>query len=208
METKKPPLSIRIIYWVTNVLFWLSIVISFVMLFDNILLYTGIETNVGTSLHLPISINIQETGHLNQHTTLKLITYSHLSKIVDPPVFIAKKIAIVILFFVLIGIYILWIFRKFIKNVKQGEIFSIHNISLLKKISYVYVGLWLVRTVFAQFIYSYFIDHIQLDNVKILSGGFFYNLNLDLLWNALIIWVLAHIFITGLKLQREKDLTI
>jgi len=208
METKKPLLSIRIIYWVINVLFWLLIVVSFFRLFDSILLYTGIDTNVGTYLHLPVSVTIQETGHLNQNTTLKLITYSDYSKIVDPPVFIEKKIAIVNLFFFLIVTYIFWIFRKFIKNVKKGEIFSINNISLLKKISYVLVGVWLVSTVFAQFIYFYFINHIQLDNVKILSGGFFYNLNLDLLWNALIIWVLAHIFITGLKLQREKDLTI
>ncbi|VAW29767.1 hypothetical protein MNBD_BACTEROID07-906 [hydrothermal vent metagenome] len=38
-----------------------------------------------------------------------------------------------------------------------------------------------------------------------MSSGFLYNLNIDLLWQALIIWVLAHIFITGLKLQQEKE---
>ncbi len=102
----------------------------------------------------------------------------------------------------------LWIFRTFIKNVKKGKIFSIKNISLLKRISYVLLGSWLVHLVYAQFILYFITRHFKFTHVQMITDSYGLNSYAGILWIALFIWVLAHIFITGLKLQQEKDLTV
>ncbi len=212
METKKAPLSIRLFYGITNVAFWLLVLIFLSLLVESILLYAGkkIELN-SEGRTLPITLEFQQTGHLNlnnQSTTLKLRTYTEKIEIVHPPMFIAKKIALINLLISLIGIYILWIFRKFLKNVKRGKTFSIKNIFLLKKIAYIMAGSWLVHFVSAQFIIYFITKHIKFSQLQIMPDNYLLNSYLVLLWIALFIWVLAHIFITGLKLKQEKDLTI
>ena len=214
METKKAPLSIRVIYWITNFTFWLSVLLSFILLVDGILIYAGQKTELGLDGRLlPVSFQLQNTGHLNlnnQSTTLKLTTYSIGIEINNPPRFIVKKIILLNLLLYLIGTYILWIFRTFVKNVKKGEIFSIKNISLLKKISYVLVGSWLIRFVYSQFALYFITNHFKFAHAQIMGNipNYLLNAHTNILWLALFIWVLAHIFITGLKLQQEKDLTI
>jgi hypothetical protein len=49
-------------------------------------------------------------------------------------------------------------------------------------------------------------EHISLMKTVTLSMDMFSNQST--LFIAIFIWVLAHIFITGLKLQEEKDLTV
>ena len=179
---------------------------------DTVLFYTGVSNDVGLlGRTLPVNIKILETGQLhhgNKNFTLKLKTTTENIEVVNPPRFITKKSVLVNLLIFLISLYLIWIFRKFVKNVKNGETFSIKNILLLKRIAYVLVGSWFVNTIYAQFLYFYITGHVKFTQIHILSTGFLYNLNIDLLWQALIIWVLAHIFITGLKLKQEKDLTI
>jgi len=210
METKKAPLSIRIIYWVTNISFWLFVFLSFGLLVNSISIYTSTKTSVmDFGRYLPINIGMQVTGHLdlnNQSTILKFTTFPDIVEVINPPRFIIKNIVLINLFMLLILTYVFWIFRKFIKNVKNGDIFSIKNISLLKRISYVLIFSWSIKIIYSQFVHFYITDHLLLDHVQMISGKV--NLHIITLWVALFIWVLAHIFITGLKLQQEKDLTI
>jgi hypothetical protein len=212
MKTNESPLSIGVIYWIVNLFFWLAVVATFFFVMDTVLFYTGLSNDIGSyGRTLPVNIKISETGQLhhdNQTTILKLKAFTEDIEVVNPPRFITKKLVPGNLLIILIALYLIWIFRKFAKNVKNGETFSIKNISLLKRISYVLVVAWLAKTVYAQFLYFYITDHLKLDHIQIASSSFLYNLNIDLLWQALIIWVLAHIFITGLKLKQEKDLTI
>ncbi|VAW27047.1 hypothetical protein MNBD_BACTEROID07-1710 [hydrothermal vent metagenome] len=214
METKKAPLSIRIIYWVTNISFWLSVLASFLLLVDGILIYANQKADPGfEGRFLPVVIQLQNTGHLNlsnQSTTLKLTTYTIGIEVNNPPRFIVKKIILLNLLLYVIGAYILWIFRMFVKNVKKGEIFSIKNISLLKKISYILISSWLLGVVYSQFTLYIITNHFKFTHVQMMGNlpDYLLNMNPNKLWMALFLWVLAHIFITGLKLQQEKDLTI
>ncbi len=66
METKKAPLSIRIIYWTTNVLFWFTVLLSLILLVEGVLIYAGqkIELSLEGRM-LPITLELQQTGHLN-----------------------------------------------------------------------------------------------------------------------------------------------
>ncbi len=207
METKKASLSIRVIYWVTNVLFWVLIIASTIFIIDAVLFYSGVKTSSGmVGETFPAEILVKKTSHFvmnNQTIKLEMVGTTESIVFSNPPDFISKQIAPLFLLKILALTYLLWFFRKFIKNVKRGEIFTIKNITLLKRISYVLAGYWIVLFVSSQ-IASYYItgplnfSKIYLD--FILTG--------HLLWDALFIWVLAHIFITGLKLKQEKDLTI
>jgi len=204
METKKSPLSIRLIYWITNVTFWLLMFYSFLLIVGTILLYTGV--NKGNSFvggTVPVLISVSKPSHLlmnKQDIKLKLTGSTYSINFINPPDFIAKKIAPFMLLYFLILTYLAWIFRRFIKNVKKGETFTVKNISLLKRISYVLAGYWLVAFVSSLLASYYITGHIEIQN------SFLFNEHM--LWEALFIWVLAHIFITGLKLKQEKDLTI
>ncbi len=51
----------------------------------------------------------------------------------------------------------------------------------------------------------YIAEHLNFENIRITDEIPDYS---GILFAALLLWVLAHIFETGLKLQQEKDLTI
>jgi len=212
METNESPLSIDVIYWVTNISFWIMVITSFGLLLSNILINVGVNIDLDTAGRLlPVSVKLQETGHLNLNNktnTLKLVTYSDHIEVLDPPQIITKKVTFVNLLLFLTVTSVFWVFRKFLKNVRKGETFSVKNIYLLKKLSYILVGLWLIQFIYSQFLIFFILGHLKFDHVQMLSGNFLYNSQIDILWDALFIWVLAHIFITGLKLKQEKDLTI
>ncbi len=202
METKKALWSIRIIYWITEVSLWIAIPLSLLLIVSNALLFSGIVN--GNDLYSRnIHINVSNTRHLhsdNLNLKLKLVDSANYLDFINPNNFFAKKTAPFLLLYFLIFTYLLWTFRKFIKNVKAGNTFTIQNIFLLKRIAYVLVGYWFVVFVSVQLANYYFTEHLEMYN-SFLSTE-------HLLWEALFMWVIAHIFITGLKLQQEKDLTI
>jgi uncharacterized protein (DUF983 family) len=202
METKKAPLSIRVIYWVTNVSFWMAMALFFILMVSNFLIFTGIIK--GNDLYnRNIHVNVSNIRHLhlnNLKLNLKLVDTANYLDFVNLHNFFAKKAAPFLLLYFLIFTYLIWIFRKFIINVKRGKNFTVKNISLLKRISYVLAGYWLFVSASVQLANYYFTGHLEIYKSFLL--------NEHLLWDALFIWVIAHVFITGLKLQQEKDLTI
>ncbi len=209
METKKAPLSIRIIYWLTNISLGLLALIIIASLVFNVLLYTDFfGNNMQLHIQLPVKVDFLETGvlHLNnQDTKVELVDATTRIHFFNTPDFIAKKVGIAILLVTLFAGYLTWIFRTFIKNVKDGETFNIKNIRLLKTLAYGIAGFWLFTVVYMRIAYYYIAQNLEFTHVHITNDIPNYP---GILFIALFIWVLAHIFITGLKLQQEKDLTI
>jgi hypothetical protein len=91
------------------------------------------------------------------------------------------------------------------RNVKNGEVFTIRNISLLKRLAYGIAGFWLFTVVYTQLAYHVMAKYLQFENVRITNEIPSYS---GILMAALFLWMLAHIFITGVKLKQENDLTI
>ncbi len=209
MKRQKPPLSIRIIYWISNISTGLLSLVFVATLVFNVLLYTDFfGNNMQLHMQFPVKIDFLETGTLNlegQDITIEFVDATSKIHFFNTPSFIARKAGIAILIVTSFIIYLLWIFRKFILNVKNGLTFNIENISLLKKLSYGIVGFWLFSVVYMQLLYHYIAKNIDMANVRISSD--FTNQS-GILLLALFIWVLAHIFITGLRLQDEQDLTV
>lgn len=210
MKTLKAPLSIRIFYWIINLNL---IVLLFVALgtLANILFRVHFFWNdmaIFSSFGLPTEVNFLELGNLNidnQTIKVELIKASGQIKILDSPYFISKYIAPFRILPILFIGYFLWIFRKFIKNVKEGQTFNIKNISLLKRLASGLAWFWLYTIISMQLTYQLIAKNINFENITITKDLNNYSV---ILWIALLLWVLAHIFIKGLELQQEKDLTI
>ena len=204
METKKAPLSIRVIYWITNISFWIALGLSLILLVSNILLFTGaISSNNLYSRNLQVNVKVTDTPHThtgNLNLNLKVADTANYLNFINPNNFFAKKVAPFLFLYFLIFTYLIWVFRIFITNVKRGETFTVKNIFLLKRISYALAAFWLVVFSSEQLANYYLSGQLEIYK-SFLSNEY-------LLWDALFIWVLAHIFITGLKLQQEKELTI
>ena len=209
MKTRKASLSIRIFYWIIN---FNLILLTFFALgtIANILFATHFFWNdmqLFSSFQLPTKVNFLEIGHLkmdNQLIKLELVEATGRIKILDSPTFFSKYIAPFRLVLILAVGYLFWIFRNFLKNVKDGKTFDIKNISLLKRLAYGLALLWFYNYLAMGIAYHLIAKHIEFENI-IITDDFDGS---SMLTVALMIWVLAHIFIKGLKLQEEKDLTI
>jgi len=208
MKTKSP-LSIRIIYWFTNVILGLLSLISVAVIVFNILLYTSFFGN-DLQLHsqLPVEVNFLEMGNLNlngQDIKVELVEATSRIHFFNTPIFLAKIFGLALLLALSFIVSIMWTFRKFIVNVKNGRTFNIANIKLLKRLAYIMTGLWFYTVLYNYSFYYYIATKLEFEYISISKETQDHG---SILVIALFIWVLAHIFISGLKLQEEQDLTI
>lgn len=209
MEKRKPPLSIRIFYWLMSFATAMMAIVFIAAIVFNILLYTDFfGDNMQLHTNMPVKVDFLETGNLllnNQRIEVELVEAMSKIHFINTPMFIVKKVGIFLLLATLFGGYFVWTFRAFLKNVKNGLIFNSDNIKRLKHVAYGLVGFWLFIFIYNRFFYHYIVTQLEFENIRINEDIENYN---GILVLALFIWVLAHIFMTGLKLQEDKDLTI
>ena len=209
METKKTPTSIQVIYWLTTLALGLLTTVFLATIAFNALLYTDFfGDNMQLHIDLPGKVDFLKTGnyHINyQDVKVELVEASTRIHFFNTPDFITKKVGFVLLLVAFSATYLTWLFWKFIYNVRRGEIFNIKNISLLKKLAYGIAGFWLFTIIYMRIAYYYISMRLDFDNILISSDFSNYP---GVLLMALFIWVLAHIFMTGVKLQEDNDLTI
>ena len=133
METYKNPTSIKVIYWMTQVIFWVFAAMS-TLLFGLAIAFM-LEVFDETQLHVgvPIGINIIEKGSVIIDQTLINVEFKEMyGKIhfIDAPAFIGKTYSFFILIITSIFLYIFMTFRRFITNVYRGQYFERSNIFL------------------------------------------------------------------------------
>ena len=208
MEANKNPLSIKVIYWVTNIIFWLFTVVSVLAVAVAIALMFNLFGNTQLHTGIPVAVDILEQGKLeinNTITNVKFVEMYGKLHFIDTPAFLGRIYSIFI--FIILGLFffILLTFRRFINNVYKGIYFEINNIALLKRISYTLIGVWAFTVFYAYFQYYYIVKHLEFSSVKI--SGDIQTYPVILLF-ALFIWVLSHIFMKGCKLQEENNFTI
>lgn len=210
MQTVKKPLSINIIYWITNILFWIFSAISVAGIILVGILMLGLLDNLQLHAGIPIAVNVIEQGSLDLNLSSTLINvefvemYGKMHFIDTPPalgrIYSAFMLIILIIFF-----YIFYTFRRFINNVYQGKYFDFDNIALLKRISYAMVVTWIFTAIYAYFQYFFIAINLNFKSLEVTSNIQTYPV---ILLVALIIWVLSHIFMKGCELQDETNYTI
>ena len=209
MKTIKSPLSIRIIYWLTSLSLGLSILVFIGAIIFSLMINLNMFNNdLDLTIELPVKVNFLEKGNFHLNNTdieVELIEATSKIQFKEAPSFISKKVSFALILLISFVIYLLWTFRKFIKNVKEGIVFTIGNITLLKKLAYGIAAFWLFSIIYSRVVQYYIASKLEFENIEITSEISDFS---GILYLALFIWVLAHIFMTGLKLQEEKDLTI
>lgn len=209
MKKIKSPLSIRIIFWITNISLGFLLLVFVLVLIGNVFLHAGyFRENMQLHTDLFAEVDVLETGNLHindQDIKVELVETKPRIHFIDTPYFITKRVGFALIIVTLFACFLFWTFQRFIKNVKDGKIFYVKNIALLKRLAYGIAAFWLFTYVYSQIMYHYIAKRLEFESVTVSGEGPDYSWMLFL---ALFIWVLAHIFITGVKLQQENELTI
>lgn len=138
MERISQPLSIKIIYWLTNIVFWLFSIAGVVALFFAIGMILGFLHDLDLNIDVPAEISILEKGVLNldfysKAIEVELIKSYGTIKFSDTPLLIARFYAVFMIVMLSISFFILWEIRSFINNIYRGKYFDYSNINHLKK---------------------------------------------------------------------------
>lgn len=209
MEKKKSPLSIRIFYWSTNIIFWLFTLVFVLMIIVNVSLYFGaFQERMQLHVKFPVNIDLLEKGTVNINNTdidIEIVEANGMIHFFETPVFLSKRFFASAIPAFIISFYMFWILKKFIADVKNNKIFEIKNIKRLKSIAYAILGLWFYIIIYVRIVYYYVAKEVRFEMIKISDQQEFFP---ALLFVALFIWVIAHIFTVGLKLKEDNQLTI
>jgi len=209
MENKKTPLSFNVIYWVMNVILVLSGLIAMGTIVLYVMLWTDFFGNdLQLHVNLPGKVNYLQCGTMSLMGTdiqVELVDASARIHFFNTPTFLARHFFSFLMGVVALGVFTIWTFRQFIVNVRKGLTFTVSNIILLQRISYSLVGFWIIMIVYSRSAYYYISSRVQIENVEIIED---FDNHIGILLTALFIWVLSHIFMRGLKLQQEQDLTV
>jgi hypothetical protein len=209
MKASNTPLSFHVIYWTMNVLLVLSGLIFTIVVIVYGLLWTDFFGNdMQLHIDLPGKINYLEEGLLhmnNSYVNIELVEASAKVHFINTPAYLARYFVLILLGVLSLGMFMLWTFRQIVVNVRRGKIFIVDNIILLQRISYSLVAFWFVIILYRRLAYHYVTQNIHMESIEIVDNFDTYG---GMLIAALFIWVLSHIFLKGLKLQQEQDLTV
>lgn len=209
MEKKKIPLSFNVIYWIMNVILVLSGLLALGTIVFYVMLWTDFFGNdLQIHVNLPGKVNYLQCGSMSLMGTdikIELVEASARIHFFNTPAFLARHFVSILMGVVALGLFMMWTFRQFIVNVRKGLVFTIRNIILLQRISYSLVGFWIIMIVYSRSAYYYISSRVQIDNIEIVQD---FDNHIGILLTALFIWVLSHVFMKGLKLQQEQDLTV
>lgn len=209
MTTKKSPLSIKIIYYLTQFLFWMTLLASaFLILFFIGHLSGLLHGDTETALDLPVRMEFLETGSFTANGQQYEVTIKDATGTFEfngLPKSVVAVTLLVTLGFIGLGLSEILFFRKFITNVYNGIYFTEENIGHLKKMAYILMAAWiyilLISALASGFAMSTLeFEHLRFTGIKSDSSG--------ILFGALFLWVLSHIFSKGVQLQTEHELTV
>ena len=158
------------------------------------------------------SINIDTIINENESSS----QYSNLNQIPIGKRFIGFLLATIIIGFTLT---ILNFWKNFISLVNQGKYFEVSTLKNLKFISYFLFGIGTSLLIIEIFTDTIFLTSASFSNESVLNGkniadnavNIQSSLSLSpilLFINGIIVWVLSHILIEGIRIKKENELTI
>ena len=234
------PSSIKLLYFITRIFFWLSILFSGLIL--SFLIYGAFGYDIGARVSISSGdIIIQETIDYSEELILVIadnVATDSFSNIMNVPDFspvmdntskkfgklgmskspeylvfyqlpISSKLIVLtyVLLMMSLAILSIWYCKKFMQLIIVGNYFQKETIKNIKLLSYLILLVWVVN-----FLYEIIISSIWNKNgmIKFLDEP---NIIVDvpsvsLLIFALVLWVLSHVFMQGVELKEENNLTI
>ena len=204
----KSPLSIRILYWFTNFIFWLILFVTTAVFVANLIFLTNINETFQLRIQMPVSIEVVEDGSMFLPTgdeSVRIEEAFGKLHLVDTPFVISKMITRVLFVILLLSLFMVWRFKQLITNLKNGLFFVKENVLGIKQIAYGLLALWVTTRVYMEILYHMLVKHIEFESIIIGNQRADYDFMVQL---ALVLWVMAHVFGKGIEMKVEQDLTI
>ncbi len=206
---QKVPLSIRIIYILTSIIYYLTALISvlgtllaFAILFG--LLQNGLQLHVD----MPVEMNFEEVGYAyfkGEKVEIEIVETIGKVHFIDTNPKLARRLAIPLLIVFPYLFWLVFLFHRFIRNVREGRTFAIRNIQLLRMLGYGLIGLWLIMVIYMQIFQYTIVSKFSFDMIEITDNERWYG---GILLGGIFTLVLAHVFLKGRELEEENKLTI
>ena len=199
--------NIKGISLINNISKYLYIFVSTIsIIFVCILFYILIGGSFEGSINIDTIINENESS----------AQYSNLNQIPIGKRFIGFLLATMTIGFTLT---ILNFWKNFISLVNQGRYFEVDTLKNLKYISYFLLGIGTSLLMIEIFTDTTFLTSVSFSNKSVLNGkniadnaeniqSSFSLSPILLLINGIIVWVLSHILIEGMRIKKENELTI
>ena len=186
----------------------LIIVTSATFIANLLLQFNVIGDDFQLRIELPVTFNVKETGAsqiYSESNPVRIEKASGKLYIIDTPVRFTKLMLRFLFPATALALFMAWKFKLFITNIKKGKVFEFNNINNLKHISYALLILFVLTKVYEQVVYHTAVKFMVFNSIEI-EGGV--EDKSDMLIAAMLLWVLAHVFIKGQELQEEHDQTI
>ena len=206
---QKTTLSIRIIYILISIIYYLVAIISSLGVILAFAILLGF-LNKGLQLHvdMPVEVNFEEVGtaYFNgEEMQVEIVEAIGKVHFIDTNPQLARRLAIPLLVVLPYLFWLVYLFHRFIRNVREGRIFEKRNFQLLRMLGYSLMGLWLIMVLYMQIfnytlVNSFSFELIEISNNSRWFGGIFIG--------GLFTLVLSHIFLKGMQLEEENELTI
>jgi hypothetical protein len=206
---KQQHFSIRLIDGITKVFFWFFAVVSTIFLVFIVLHLMGLTPEkLKLSVELPTSFSVMEEGSFATGDHVSTISISEATGKITfnrAPRLVSVGFSFYVLPLLAALLYILWLFKGFTSNVRLGNVFDPTNIKHLKRLAYVIAGTWFYLQLTVVVYNIFIVQRFVFSGVQFSYGSGSY---VGLLFVALFVWVLTHIFQKGAEMEEENRLTV
>jgi hypothetical protein len=214
------PMSIKLMYQISKLACFLTIIFASII---SLTLLTGaFSIDLPVTSYLNSETSTVEAVLRNQRMTnedtysnnkkdqaLNLkekIYYKHAILKQLPPV--KKTIIVISSLYILYALTLcVFYFKKFMKKINDGHYFNRDTIKNIRHISYLLFSVWLIKL-----LSSTLLNFISFDLIHMNPMSEFHIANnfpsMAILLSAMIFWILSHVFLHGVRLEEENELTI
>ena len=214
------PMSIKLMYQISKSACFLTIIFASIISFT--LLTGAFSIDLPVTSYLNSETSTVEAVLRNQRMTnedtysnnkkdqaLNLkekIYYKHAILKQLPPV--KKTIIVISSLYILYALTLcVFYFKKFMNKINDGHYFNRDTIKNIRHISYLLFSVWLIKL-----LSSTLLNFISFDLIHMNPMSEFHIANnfpsMAILLSAMIFWILSHVFLHGVRLEEENELTI
>lgn len=206
---QKTPLSIRIIYILTSIVYYISaLVCSLGTLLALVILLGFLNDDLQLHVDLPVKINVEEVGEAyfaGERMDVQIVEAKARVHFINTYPKLARRLAIPLTIIFPYLFWIVFLFHRFIRNVREGRTFEIRNFKYLRMLAYSLIGLWFITVIYMQIFNYTIVNTFSFETIELTNEERWYE---GILLSGLFTLVLAHVFLKGRQLEEENELTI
>jgi hypothetical protein len=178
------------------------------ILANGLLFFEAYNTFFPIKIPMPLPIEVVEQGlyHMDSgDLNVRLVDAFAKLEFMDAP----ESINRIVIRLLLVAMGLMWFIfyrlKQFTYNIRYGNIFELENINKLKHVSYGLFAIFVLSRVYVIRMTYYVREKIDFSTVEL--GREMYDTDY-IFMVALLLWALAHVFMRGIEMKEDQDLTI